>query len=177
MIAYPESGPALSGARWITVPGPQADNCTFLARRSFTLEELPERATLLIAAEARYAVYVNGRYVGSGPARGHSLSLFLRQLRGRRSPGRRSQHRGSARPLSPHRHHGHRASGAAGADCADRAVGGHRCRVGGERRSGASLGRTVLHASHRLLGVPRPAPRSGGLGGRHGPLQRLAGRA
>ena len=70
MIAYPESGSALSGARWITVPGPQADNYTFLARRSFTLGELPERATLLIAADARYALYVNGGYVGSGPARG-----------------------------------------------------------------------------------------------------------
>ena len=76
VIAYPESGPALSGARWITVPGPQADNCTFLARRSFTLEQLPERATLLIAAEARYAVYVNGRYVGSGPARGTHYRYF-----------------------------------------------------------------------------------------------------
>jgi len=76
VIAYPESGPALGGARWITVPGPQEDNCTFLARRSFTLEQLPERATLLIAAEARYAVYVNGRYVGAGPARGTHYRYF-----------------------------------------------------------------------------------------------------
>ena len=61
VIAYPESEPALGGARWITVPGPQADNCTFLARRSFALEQLPEGATLRIAAEARYAVYINGQ--------------------------------------------------------------------------------------------------------------------
>ena len=76
MNAYPEPEAALSGARWITVPGPQADNCTFLARSSFTLEELPEQATLLIAAEARYAAYVNGGYVGSGPARGTHYRYF-----------------------------------------------------------------------------------------------------
>ena len=58
------------------MPGPQADNCTFLARRSFTLEQLPDRATLLIAAEARYAVYVNGHYVGTGPARGTHYRYF-----------------------------------------------------------------------------------------------------
>ena len=69
MNAYPEPAAAFGGARWITVPGPQAQNCTFLARRRFTVRQLSQPATLLTAADARYAVYLNGRYVGSGPAR------------------------------------------------------------------------------------------------------------
>ena len=74
--SYPPPVDVFSRARWITVPGPQADNCTFLARRRFTVEQLREQATLLIAAEARYAVYVNGGYVGSGPARGTHYRYF-----------------------------------------------------------------------------------------------------
>ena len=76
MKAYPQPEPVFGEARWITVPGPQPRNCTFLARRGFTVARVPPAATLLIAAEARYAAYLNGRYLGSGPARGTHYRYF-----------------------------------------------------------------------------------------------------
>ena len=76
MKAYPQPEAVFGEARWITVPGPHPDNCTFLARRGFTVAQVPRPATLHIAAEARYAVCLNGRYLGSGPARGTHYRYF-----------------------------------------------------------------------------------------------------
>ncbi|MFN8140263.1 MAG: alpha-L-rhamnosidase C-terminal domain-containing protein [Fimbriimonadales bacterium] len=39
-------------------------------RRSFSLDSVPESATLMITADAEYRVWINGEWVGQGPARG-----------------------------------------------------------------------------------------------------------
>lgn len=77
-----------AGAAWIWQPGePNPSNYYLAARRSFTLDDVPTQATLHISADARYVLYVNGRYVGRGPNRGwpfaqqydsHDVARFLR---------------------------------------------------------------------------------------------------
>jgi hypothetical protein len=55
-------------AQWIWAPKPvQAD--TILARKTFTLDKLPNRAKLSITASSRYQLKVNGKHIGTGPAR------------------------------------------------------------------------------------------------------------
>ncbi|WP_067242676.1 alpha-L-rhamnosidase-related protein [Microbacterium resistens] len=71
--------------RWIwsrttglVVPGPEeplgaldpgTSDQRVLLRRSFSLPSTPGRATLFATADARYAAWINGERVGSGPAR------------------------------------------------------------------------------------------------------------
>lgn len=43
-------------------------------RRDFQLKSVPRRAPLFISADQSYVLYVNGRYVGRGPARGFQES-------------------------------------------------------------------------------------------------------
>jgi alpha-L-rhamnosidase len=64
-------------ARWISVPGEKLENYYFLARQYFLLAKLPQTALLRVAADSRYAVYVNGRFVGNGPARGTHRRYFF----------------------------------------------------------------------------------------------------
>src|SRR6266498_3916646 len=40
-----------------------------MARRQFTLNASPSAATLSITASNRYMLYINGEYIGRGPAR------------------------------------------------------------------------------------------------------------
>jgi len=42
----------------------------FQCRKSFELDTVPEKAEIAVTADAKYALYVNGRYVNFGPARG-----------------------------------------------------------------------------------------------------------
>ncbi len=63
--------------RWISVPGKKPDNYYFLARQHFVLAKPPQAAILRVAADSRYAVYVNGRFVGNGPARGTHRRYFF----------------------------------------------------------------------------------------------------
>ncbi len=46
-------------------------NCYVLFRREFTLDHVPRRAPLFITADQSYQLYVNGAFVGRGPARGY----------------------------------------------------------------------------------------------------------
>ena len=55
-------------ASWIWA-AESSDADKILARRSFELEEIPSEALLSITASFKYRLYVNGSYVGSGPAR------------------------------------------------------------------------------------------------------------
>lgn len=55
-------------AQWIWLPNDSAADM-LLARKRFTLREVPERAFLSITATSRYQLYVNGKYVCCGPAR------------------------------------------------------------------------------------------------------------
>ena len=55
---------------WIWCRGePRPYHCYLYARRSFALARQPGRARLHITASDRYVVYVNGAYLGRGPAR------------------------------------------------------------------------------------------------------------
>ena len=68
-----EKNRALFGnARWI-LPDFPPFNCLDLRmhfRRKFHLESIPETAEILITADSRYTLWINGEYVNHGPARG-----------------------------------------------------------------------------------------------------------
>ena len=40
-----------------------------LARRSFVINKMPEKANLKVTASSQYQLFINGIYVGRGPAR------------------------------------------------------------------------------------------------------------
>ncbi len=69
--------PVSLSAKWITPPGEKLQNYTFLARKQFTIKDIPNRAILRIAADSRYVVYLNGQHVGQGPARGTDSRYFF----------------------------------------------------------------------------------------------------
>ncbi|GAT33035.1 alpha-L-rhamnosidase N-terminal domain-containing protein [Terrimicrobium sacchariphilum] len=49
-------------------------NCYALFRKSFSLKSLPRKAPFYITADQSYQLYINGRYVCRGPARGFQHS-------------------------------------------------------------------------------------------------------
>ena len=56
--------------KWIWISGEAHPNNFFLmARRSFELQAVPRGAKLRITAADRYMLYINGQYLGRGPAR------------------------------------------------------------------------------------------------------------
>jgi alpha-L-rhamnosidase len=55
-------------AQWIWLPE-SSDADMLLARKTFTLPEVPDKAVLSITASSRYQLFINGRYHCSGPAR------------------------------------------------------------------------------------------------------------
>lgn len=59
-------------AQWIWPTDHRWDlhNAYALFRRAFTLDRVPRRAPLFITADQSYQLYVNGAFVGRGPARG-----------------------------------------------------------------------------------------------------------
>lgn len=81
----------LAGARWIWADGTLAsfEPSAFFAVRDFDLEAPPSHATLLIAADEVYVLWLNGRLVGSNsylpgtPADRYSVAPFLTAGRNR----------------------------------------------------------------------------------------------
>ena len=61
-----------AGCGWIWYDhyGYEDVNVFMDARKSFYLDEIPAVADIKITADSRYKLYVNGEYVGYGPARG-----------------------------------------------------------------------------------------------------------
>jgi alpha-L-rhamnosidase len=58
-------------ARWIAHPtAPGREYGVYHFRKNFNLTEKPENFVIHISADNRYIFYVNGHYVGNGPARG-----------------------------------------------------------------------------------------------------------
>lgn len=58
-------------AYWISVPGePLDDFGVYHMRKTLELESVPERYIVHVTADNRYKLYVNGRFVSLGPARG-----------------------------------------------------------------------------------------------------------
>ena len=57
---------------WLKLPPPDRDprDRRFQCRKTFTLKTVPEKADISVTADAKYSLYVNGRYVNFGPARG-----------------------------------------------------------------------------------------------------------
>ncbi len=63
-------------AVWITPQGEKKQNYYFLARNGFQVGTSATSAMLRIAADSRYAVYVNGAFVGNGSIRGTHKRYF-----------------------------------------------------------------------------------------------------
>ena len=63
-------------ASWIWHGTPDVDlvNSFMQARRPFTLSRVPKRAEICLTADTSYRLYVNGKYVARGPARGFQES-------------------------------------------------------------------------------------------------------
>lgn len=59
-----------------TPPDPELANRHMLVRRSLRLEKLPVEARLRITADDYYKLYINGRYVGQGPAQGYAHHYY-----------------------------------------------------------------------------------------------------
>ena len=81
--------PPFAEARWIGLGDPAAIHADsrFAFRKKLVLEKKPATARIRMTADARYLLWVNGRFVGRGPARGfpwaqpyddYDLAPFLR---------------------------------------------------------------------------------------------------
>lgn len=58
-------------ARWISMPGEPANVYgVYHMRKTFELGEVPSRFIVHVTADNRYKLYLNGRFVSLGPARG-----------------------------------------------------------------------------------------------------------
>ena len=59
-------------AFWLKLPPPDRDprDRRYQLRKTFELETVPARAEICVTADAKYSLYVNGRFVHFGPARG-----------------------------------------------------------------------------------------------------------
>ncbi|MFK8164182.1 MAG: alpha-L-rhamnosidase, partial [Lewinella sp.] len=58
-------------ASWITHPtAPATEFAVVNFRRSFDLETLPDSLLVMVSADNRYQLFVNGQRVGEGPSRG-----------------------------------------------------------------------------------------------------------
>jgi hypothetical protein len=64
-------------AKWIAPSGRKSDNFTFLSRRHFKILKVAKHAILRVAADSRYAIYLNGEFVGNGPVRGTHRRYFF----------------------------------------------------------------------------------------------------
>lgn len=51
-----------------------------LFRRSFSFDEMPETAQLMVSADSRYKLYANGQLVEAGPCKGDSEVWFYDTL-------------------------------------------------------------------------------------------------
>lgn len=74
MIPGPEVNPDLVDqhwdASWVAVPGASAyEYGIYFFRNTFELEEVPGKFIIHVSADNRYKLYVNGEWIGLGPAR------------------------------------------------------------------------------------------------------------
>lgn len=65
-------------ASWITCPDvPQRDYGVYHFRKNFSLEKAPEKFIVHVSADNRYRLFVNGKAVCSGPARGDLYNWYF----------------------------------------------------------------------------------------------------
>lgn len=80
----------MKNAKWIWYGDPGYDlvNSWMQARRTFNLKSVPAKAVINVTADTRYRLYVNGKHVNRGPARGFqetwsydtlNITLFLKK--------------------------------------------------------------------------------------------------
>lgn len=104
--AAKSEGPKAWLAHWIIAPDAiTGTNLMFLARRTFDLPSVPERAAIYLTADTRYQLFVNGAFVQRGPARSaaHHQSYDALDVTGYLRPGKnvlavRFHHTGVAQP-------------------------------------------------------------------------------
>ncbi len=67
--AYSETFPH---AFWLKLPPPNRDprDRRYQFRKTFELDAVPGKAEICVTADAKYSLYVNGKFVHFGPARG-----------------------------------------------------------------------------------------------------------
>ena len=61
---------------WLKLPSPNHDprDRRFQLRKTFELEAVPTKADICVTADAKYSLYINGKFVNFGPARGFQHS-------------------------------------------------------------------------------------------------------
>src|SRR5688500_13239167 len=65
-------------ASWITSSdGPKRDYGVYHFRKTFTLENRPEKFIVHVSADNRYRLFVNGKAVCNGPARGDLYNWYF----------------------------------------------------------------------------------------------------
>ncbi|MBO5339255.1 MAG: hypothetical protein J6A96_06100 [Clostridia bacterium] len=70
----------MKDAKWITHKDAGAsDNATYYFKKSFTLDRL-DKAQIEISAQARYKLYINGRFVACGPCKGTREKTYFDSL-------------------------------------------------------------------------------------------------
>src|SRR5580692_2368932 len=58
-------------AKWVIVPGtPPHDYGVYHFRRTFVLEKVPTPFVVHVTADNRYRLFLNGKFIACGPARG-----------------------------------------------------------------------------------------------------------
>lgn len=74
LIPSPHVNPSLKSehwkASWVKVPGtPSYDYGVYFFRNTIELKDLPEKYIIHVSADNRYKLFVNGKWIGLGPAR------------------------------------------------------------------------------------------------------------
>lgn len=64
----------------LDLPADPLANAHILFRRRFSLTALPEKAVLRITADDYYKLYINGAFVGQGPAPGYPTSYRYNEI-------------------------------------------------------------------------------------------------
>src|SRR5258708_29319531 len=65
-------------ASWISCPGaPQRDYGVYHFRKTFSLDHLSEKFVVHVSADNRYRLFVNGKPICSGPARGDLYNWYF----------------------------------------------------------------------------------------------------
>ncbi len=60
---------------WIRPEGGERNEYVYF-RREFTLDEMPQKSEFHLYADSRYALYINGNYMGFGPARSFHINPY-----------------------------------------------------------------------------------------------------
>jgi len=84
LLAFAAASPASASERWVTHPAAQAADprkpIVLQFRRELEFRRVPSQAIVKVSADNRYVLFVNGRRVDSGPARGDLAHWRYREV-------------------------------------------------------------------------------------------------